>query len=235
MKRGKICVSTGETDASSVNLAVQPILGLVDVIEVRLDAMKVPEVAKCCSLINKPLLFTHRPIWEGGAFSGFEDDRIGPLFEAVELQAAYVDFELRADPLLRQQLLDAMQTTPTRMILSWHDFTSTPDTDDLHDILQQMMDSGAQIGKIVTLATNITDVLRVLRLQETALERNFSLSCFCMGEVGLISRLVTLYLGGYMTYGAVSSEQATAPGQLEVSRLDTLVSNLEGNNSRILR
>jgi len=222
MKRGKICVSLACNDAASVLAEVQPVLDLVDVVEVRLDAMEVPEVAKCCDLLKMPLLFTNRPIWEGGGFAGFEDDRMGSLFTAVELQAAYVDFELRADPLLRSQLLEAMDGTPTRMILSWHDFVATPVAEDLDEILRQMMDSGAHIGKIVTTAHGCSDVLRLLYLQERALETGFLLSCFCMGDPGRISRLATLYLGGYMTYGAVSEDQATAPGQLSVARLHTL-------------
>ncbi len=226
MKRGKICVSIGADDAYAVNGAIQPVLDFVDVVEIRLDAMDTPEVARCCSLLNKPLLFTHRPQWEGGEFIGFEDDRMGPLFEAVALQAAFVDFELRADPLLRKQLLEAMQDAPTQMILSWHDFASTPGTEDLNNILEQMMNSGAHIGKIVTTAHDVADVLRVLSLQEKALAKDFTLSCFCMGDIGLISRLATLYLGGYMTYGAVSRDQATAPGQLTVKQLYSLVTTL---------
>jgi 3-dehydroquinate dehydratase-1/3-dehydroquinate dehydratase/shikimate dehydrogenase len=227
--RGRICVSVGAGDAAAVHSAVQPVLDVVDVVEIRLDAMAVPEVARCCALLRKPLLFTNRPLWEGGAFAGFEDDRIDPLFDAVKLQAAYVDFELRGDPLLRAQLLEAMQTAPTRMILSWHDFKTTPAADELQAVLQQMRDSGAHIGKIVTTAHGPADVLRVLHLQEQALEAGFPLSCFCMGTSGRISRLATLYLGGYMSYGAVDEDQATAPGQLSVARLRELCKGLEGD------
>jgi len=219
----------GAGDAAAVHSAVQPVLDVVDVVEIRLDAMAVPEVARCCALLRKPLLFTNRPLWEGGAFAGFEDDRIDPLFDAVKLQAAYVDFELRGDPLLRAQLLEAMQTAPTRMILSWHDFKTTPAADELQAVLQQMRDSGAHIGKIVTTAHGPADVLRVLHLQEQALEAGFPLSCFCMGTSGRISRLATLYLGGYMSYGAVDEDQATAPGQLSVARLRELCKGLEGD------
>ena len=222
MKRGKICVSLAGADAAAVHEQVQPVLDKVDVIEIRLDAMKVPEVAKCCSLLRKPLLFTHRPGWEGGEFNGFEDDRMGPLFDAVELQAAYLDFELRADPQLRSQLLKAMADSATRMIISWHDFKTTPSTAELEELLQQMMASKAHIGKIVTTAHNPAEVLRVLQLQQTAMDAGFPLSCFCMGEPGRISRLATLYLGGYMSYTALNAAQATAAGQLSVQQLTRL-------------
>jgi len=230
MERGKICVSIAGADAAAVHAEVQPVLEKVDVIEVRLDAMAEPDVARCCRLFQKPLLFTNRPIWEGGAFNGVEDERVRPLFAAVDLQAAYVDFELRADPQLRSQLLEAMQSSPTRMILSWHDFKSTPTAKELAEILGQMMDSGAHIGKIVTTAHTPADVLRVLNLQERALAAGFPLSCFCMGEAGRISRLATLYLGGYMTYGALNDDSVTAPGQLSIERLYALCKEFEQGN-----
>jgi 3-dehydroquinate dehydratase-1/3-dehydroquinate dehydratase/shikimate dehydrogenase len=227
MKRGKICVSIAAPDARAVFAEVKSVLRSVDVIEIRLDAMAEPEVAQCCSFLQKPLLFTNRPGWEGGKFNGFEDDRVSPLFAAIDLQASYVDFELRADPQLRAQLLQAMKNTPTRMIVSWHDFKSTPADHDLDDVFQQMLKSGAHIGKIVTTASDPADVLRVFKLQEKAHEAGFPLSCFAMGEAGRISRLATLYLGGYMTYGAVSEAQATAPGQLAVIRLSELCEQFE--------
>ena len=49
-----------------------------------------------------------------------------------------------------------------------------------------------------------------------------------MGAPGRISRLAALYLGGYMSYGAVSEEDATAPGQLSVDRLYALCRMFEG-------
>jgi 3-dehydroquinate dehydratase-1/3-dehydroquinate dehydratase/shikimate dehydrogenase len=222
MEPGKICVSLAGKDAAAVYDQVQPVLDEVDVIEIRLDAMPDPEVAKCCSLLRKPLLFTHRPGWEGGEFNGFEDDRVRPLFDAVQLQAAYIDFELRADPQLRSQLLEAMANSPCRMIISWHDFKTTPPAAELEELLQLMMASKAHIGKIVTTARNPAEVLRVLQLQQTAMEAGFPLSCFCMGEPGRISRLATLYLGGYMSYAALNSGQATAAGQLSVQQLSRL-------------
>jgi len=221
-------VSIAAADAREVAREVQLVEDIVDVVEVRLDAMTDPDVAGCCQLVGKPLLFTHRPGWEGGEFNGFEDDRVRPLFKAIELQAAYIDYELRADPLLRAQLLEEISTSPTRMILSWHDFTSTPANHDLDEVLQQMQESGADIGKIITTAHGAADVLRLLKIQEKALAAGFALCCFAMGEAGRISRLATLYLGGYMSYCAVTEEAATAPGQFAAAQLHALCRQFEG-------
>jgi len=225
-KTGLICVAVAAQDAVGVKAAVRQVHSLVDVVEVRLDAMTVPQVDQCCDLLSMPLLFTNRPAWEGGRFQGADAERIEALMEAVNRKAAFVDFELRADPKLRRRLLAAIDDTSTRMIISCHDFEKTPTLDQLGGILQQMMESGAHIGKIVTTAHDFGDVLRVLNLQIAAADRDFPLCAFCMGEAGRISRLATLYLGGFMTYAALSDEEATAPGQLSVSALRDLMQTL---------
>ncbi len=223
MEDGLICVSVAAKSPASVAAAVKPVLNEVDVVEIRLDAMDNPNVKKCCDLLAKPLLFTHRPGWEGGEFQGSEEERLQPLFEAVNHQAAYIDFELNAASRFRRQLLDAMSVSTTKMIISCHDFQHTPDADRLNDILLEQIDSGADIGKIVTVAHDTFDVLRVLNLLETAADKKFPLSAFCMGETGRISRLVSLFFGGFMSYGALNEAQATAPGQLSVSNLKEML------------
>ena len=224
MNAGKICVAVGSDDAESLAQDVKPVTSLVDVVEVRLDWMKQPDVDRCCRLLQLPLLFTNRPTWEGGACDDGEGERLKPLLEAVGLQAAYVDFEFRAEQQLRAELLAATVDSKTRLILSWHDFEDTPSQDELTDILVQMQASGADVGKIITTAHEPADVLRVLSLQEKAYTMGFPLSTFCMGESGRISRFATLYLGGYMTYVALSEKQATAPGQFSAYHFNKLCS-----------
>ncbi len=222
MDRGRICVSVSGANAELLAKTVQASSDLADVVEIRLDTMTMPNVEQCLQLAALPLLFTNRPVWEGGAFSGSEEERLQPLLQAVNLRAAYVDFELRADQSLREQLLVARHHSSTRLILSWHDFRKTPPTEELIELVLQMRAAGADMGKIVTTAKSTGDVLRVLSLLREAGEIGFPLSAFCMGEIGRISRFATLYLGGEMTYVAVSEEQATAPGQLSADRMNTL-------------
>ncbi|MCI5195492.1 MAG: type I 3-dehydroquinate dehydratase [Candidatus Electrothrix sp. AW5] len=228
-KQGKICVSLAGPDAETMYHQVEPLLDQVDVVEIRLDSMVKADICGCCSCIHKPLLFTNRPLWEGGSFDRTEEKRIDPLLEAIQQDVAYVDFELRADQRLRQQLLAAADMTSTQIVLSWHNFENTPPQAELDKVLAQMIESAAStdsvdkvIGKIVTTAHTWEDALRVLWLQEQAKAANFRLSCFCMGDPGRITRLATLYLGGYMTYVCLHDAQATAPGQLSLKQLKKL-------------
>ena len=216
---GGLCVAVSAQDPRSAIASVQPVIDLVDVVEIRLDGMQEVQVPELCKGITCPLLLTNRAQWEGGAFKGSEEERLRPLLDGIKHGAAYIDLELKTSEQLRQRLLDALQGTQTRLIVSHHNFAETPDSDALSAILKQQIESGAHIGKIVTMAHDHLDVLRVLNLQEEASKNNFPLIAFCMGEPGKLSRIITLLLGGFMTYAALDEEQATAPGQLTVQEL----------------
>lgn len=56
----------------------------------------------------------------------------------------------------------------TKVILSSHNFDNTPSDKALETILQQMWASGADVAKIATTATDITDCARVLTLLKTS-------------------------------------------------------------------
>lgn len=227
VQRGLICVSVAAPDAVAVLAAVAPVLELVDVVEIRLDCMIDPRIDSCITTLNKPVLVTNRPHWEGGQWQGSEQARVDLLCQALGWGARYVDIELQAASDLREQVRVAATKSGARMIISNHDFQATPASDHLNHTLEQMMASGADIGKIVVTASGPGDSLRILALQEQAMTAGFPLCAFAMGAAGAISRLATLYLGGFMSYAALSPELATAPGQLSVQELHDLLRILE--------
>jgi 3-dehydroquinate dehydratase-1/3-dehydroquinate dehydratase/shikimate dehydrogenase len=221
----RICVSIAAPSVAEAVRAAKEAQPLADVIEIRLDALAAPEIGPFTEQLHKPLLFTNRPAWEGGSFTGDEEVRIEPLLRALAAGAAYVDIELGTDPGLQQQVISAARENSGKVLVSWHDFKVTPSAQALATILQRQYRSGAHIGKIVTTARDFRDVLRVLDLQTEAAELDFPLIAFCMGRPGMISRLATLELNGFMTYAAPDRGPATAPGQLEVSALRRLAAS----------
>ena len=224
---GLICVSVTAEDAAGVIAAVMPVVPLVDVVEIRLDGMRHPGIAPCVASIPRPVLVTNRPTWEGGRYVGSEQARINLLCQAVQAGAQYADIELRTAEELRAQVLREARQYGARVIISNHDFQETPPLARLRETLRQMLISGADIGKIVTTATTPEEAGRILSLQQEALASQFPLSAFAMGSAGKISRLATIYLGGFMTYAAITQQQATAPGQLSVHDLHALISLLK--------
>jgi 3-dehydroquinate dehydratase-1/3-dehydroquinate dehydratase/shikimate dehydrogenase len=138
-----------------------------------------------------------------------------------------VDIELRTESGLRGQLLAAARAHGSKVIISSHDFATTPSWKDLCCTLQRMRESGGDMGKVVTTASTSEEALRILSLQLDALATGFPLSAFAMGEAGRITRFATLYLGGCMTYVAPDELSATAPGQLTVTQLRALIALFE--------
>ncbi len=227
---GKICVSIGSPDVNSALAAARRVDGQADVIEIRLDTQDTPpQIKPFLTNIETPLLFTNRPDWEGGYYKGRESERLKQLAEAIRAGTAYIDIELRTGNKARRRLIDLAYDNGCQSIVSWHNFANTPPRPELEKILSQMYDTGATIGKIVTMAHDFIDVLRVLRLQVNALEKNFSLCAFCMGKAGKISRLATLSLGGYMTYAAPDSAANTAPGQFELASIKKIMELVNEN------
>lgn len=225
-EHGLICVAIGRERIEDVLSAAEPIAEMADVIEIRLDALTSPAIEPFTRALSCRLLFTNRPVWEGGGYDGPEEQRVDLLVQAARQHAAFVDLELRAPDTSFSQLKSAMEGTGTQLIVSNHNFHTTPSRAELLDILKEMKAQAADIGKIITTAHNFKDVLRVLQLQEDAANIDLPLIAFCMGRAGVISRLATLQLGGFMTYCTVSSEESTAPGQIPLNTMRDIVRNL---------
>lgn len=222
----KVCVAlAGATSAEILTLA-QRAAAQADCLEIRLDSMAEPAVAPFIGVLSTPLLFTNRAAWEGGGFGGSEQERLDLLHEAVAADAAMVDIELKTEVGRRTALIQEARARGTQTIVSWHHFTNTPSAQALRTILQEQYRSQATIGKIVTMAQTFHDCLRVLDLQVEAAEMGLPLIAFCMGPAGLISRVATLGLGGFMTYAASDGQAGTAPGQLTISSLRAIIKEL---------
>jgi len=237
----RLCVSLARADLADLVAAAHRAAPLADLLELRLDALtgsaaNPPEstLKELVAGLPRPLLFTNRPTWEGGHYQGSEEQRIAPLLAALAAGCAWVDIELRAGAGLLNRVVAAAraqprpgQKAPGRVIVSWHDFNGTPDAAALAEIVRRQQEAGAAVGKVVTMAHSFRDVLRVLALQEVAADLNFPLIAFCMGEAGMISRLATCRLGGFMTYAAAEAGEATAPGQLPAAvlrQIESLIS-----------
>jgi len=102
-------------------------------------------------------------------------------------------------------------------------FKTTASARALESIFQEQCRTGADIGKIVTTARDFRDVLRVLGLQKLSHDTGFPLCAFCMGRAGMISRVATLEMGGYMSYAAADDGQPAAPGQLSISAMHMIL------------
>src|SRR6266436_230257 len=76
----------------------------------------------------------------------------------------------------------------------------------------------ADFYKIVSTATTLYDNVAMMKFLEKHGDRH-SLVALCMGEQGLISRVLSVRAGSAFTFAAVSPDERTAPGQVTAQDL----------------
>jgi len=191
-----------------------------DMIELRID--RVPQlepIAWTESVIRAsalPCIVTCRAAYEGGECSLAEPERLSLLNKIAESSSAnLIDVELAAEP--RLAAFDLPREKRAGIIVSAHDFASRPDR--LYNILTEMNATPADVNKIVWHARTIRDNLEAFSILQ---QRSRPTIALCMGEAGLISRILAKKFGAFLTFAAIESGGGTAPGQISVSDMKRL-------------
>lgn len=197
-----------------------------DIVEVRLDYLEDLDVNVLSSTLRPymdKLVLTLRPRYENGLFEGDEEERVEILKQLSQEGPAYVDIELRS-PMIQDLSKELMKAGIT-VIVSWHDFEKTPETDELQKIANLAMSCGS-IAKVVTMAKSFSDNLRILSLYHTGDKHR--LIAFCMGAEGVLSRFLSVMLGAPFMYVSLPGAP-TAPGQPSITEAKELIRILSSN------
>ena len=171
------------------------------------------------------MIATNRLAAEGGRWTGTEADRLALLAEALNLGVTCLDLELAADAGFRREIWE--RRGPTKLILSWHDFAGTPETARLEAVLEEMLAAEADIVKLVTLAREPADNLRMLSLIPRAQAQGKEIIAFCMGPLGKWSRVAAPLLGSWLTFAPFSKARGLGPGPAHGERREAAVANAE--------
>lgn len=207
-----ICVSLARTRHRMVIAEHQALAGRgAQLVELRVDWLsRAPELSRLIAQRPTPVVFTCRRPTDGGRWSGTEEERQTLLRAAIVAGVEYVDLERDVAPKIRRY-------GKTKRIVSHHDFVQTPE--DLEEIYASMTELDADILKIVTMANSPADCVRLLKLVKGA---RIPTIAFCMGELGLASRILCGRYGAPFTYATFSKEREIAPGQLQFEEMQKL-------------
>ena len=199
-----ICVSVGRGRhkmmmAEHKHLAEQG----AELVELRVDYIRRPvDLKRLLKDRPCPVVATCRRPEHGGKWMRSESDRVMVLRTAIADGADYVDLEM-----------DIAKQIPryksTQRIISYHNFDETPSN--LEEIHHQMTELDPDIIKIATMANNPMDNVVALRLCR---DSEIPTIAFCMGEMGVTSRLLCGKFGAPFTYATFSSDRKLAPGML---------------------
>ncbi|EUJ26265.1 3-dehydroquinate dehydratase [Listeria grayi] len=226
----KICVPImGDTVEELLAEATLAAEQQVDVVEWRADfftdLLNEGAVKKAAALLRErlqiPVIFTVRTKREGGTLEISDADYAAVIRSASTWGTIdMVDVELTQPDL--ETLLAAVKHTATRIILSSHDFEKTPSADELTARLLRMVQLGADLPKIAVMPKNSTDVLVLLHVAEHFKQQyGRPFIAISMGHKGMISRVSGELFGSVLTFGTL--EKASAPGQVEVGQLRSLL------------
>ena len=73
----------------------------------------------------------------------------------------------------------------------------------------------------VSTATTLSDNVTMMKFLQTESDKH-ALIGLCMGEQGIISRVLSVRAGSVFTFGAVSEDLKTAPGQISAQKLRSI-------------
>jgi len=185
-----------------------------DYVEIRLDYFKkidIENFKKIVKPFSNKCIFTYRL---NGNFNKRIEKKKYIIKELIELRPAFIDIEEKYYKKVLD-LIKHIKNENIKLIISWHDFNGTPSINKLREIFEKIKEHG-DIYKIVTNAKSINDNYKILSLYDylNSNERN-NLIAFCMGEKGLLSRILCVFAGAPFTYASLFN-QKTAPGQLSI-------------------
>jgi len=168
-----------------------------------------------------PLIVTCRDKRQGGAREYPPRLRTDVLSSALKGGAEFIDFEYENFLSVENQEkieLALSQSPKARLILSVHNFETK--FDNIGKLRRHILTLyPAAIVKLVYTANHINDCFEAFDLlRQTSGERII----FCMGEAGLVSRIIAKKLNSFVTYASVDDKSATAPGQLTTEQLKKL-------------
>lgn len=184
----------------------------LDVAEIRIDRFSSFDHHYVLEQVRRfsrfPTIGTIRTQNEGGDWPGSEEQRLD-LFKLIVPEVDGIDIELSSMSIL-PQIVAAARAKGKVVLISNHNFESTPPAATLESMVQRAKDLGADYVKISAMAKSPEDVrtLAQFTLDNTAK----GLIVIAMGGYGTVSRIFFPALGSRLTYAFAG--QSPVPGQL---------------------
>jgi 3-dehydroquinate dehydratase I len=186
-----------------------------DFFELRLDRFvhDLAELRAAIPRLPAPFIITARHPAEGGANKLSAAQRRFLLLEFLP-HAQYVDVELRSVPAFRS-VLDKAAAKRVAVIISFHDFQTTPAAGELDRTVARAISAGARLIKVAT-RTDTRVQLDIL-MSFFKRQRRGRVVAMGIGKLGRASRLELAWRGCVFNYVHLGTR--AAPGQLSIAEL----------------
>src|SRR5206468_1083714 len=216
----RVCVAVFGSDAAQLIEKAESIVRDNTFIEFRLDYIARPALA--LSRIKEftefhphvAVIATCRRAASGGKFQGSIAAQLEILGKAAAAGCQLVDVELQTAVRLKPAQLEKLRSKAA-IVLSYHDFKATQKLD---ETLKKMGSYPADFYKIVSTARSLSDNVVMMKFLEKHRDEH-ALIGLCMGEQGIISRVLGVRAGSVFTFGALTADEKTAPRQVTAQAL----------------
>jgi len=226
----KVCVAIiGSTPAEMIEKAAA-VARETPFLEFRLDYLDKPLAAlpkfKQFFAENTAVtaIATCRRSANGGKFAGNVAAEVEVLSHAAENGFYIADIELESAESIKKPGLAKLRETGIALIISHHDFTATKDLDSIFARIERF---SPDFVKIVPTAKSLFDNVTLIRFLERMADHT-NIIGICMGDAGIISRVLGVRAGSAFTFAAATPGEETGPGQiaartlLDTYRIDTV-------------
>jgi 3-dehydroquinate dehydratase/shikimate dehydrogenase len=216
----RVCLAVTGSDPSDLLEKAENLVRDNPFLEFRLDylakpALAVPKIKQFMEMNpHAVVIATCRRTASGGKFKGAIPAQLDLLGKAAAAGCQLVDVELQTAAKCKPEQLQKLRTKAA-LVLSFHDFRGTKK---LEETLSEMRTYPADFYKVVSTATTLYDNVTMMKFLEKESDRH-SLVGLCMGEQGIVSRVLGVRAGSAFTFAAVSPNERTAPGQVTAQDL----------------
>ena len=216
----RVCVAVVGSDPIEMADKAEALARDNSFLEFRLDylskpGMALPRIKRFIeSHHGTVVLATCRRAASGGRFRGSIASQVDVLNKAAAAGCQLVDVELQTASKCKPEQLKKLRSRAA-LILSFHDFRGTKKLDDL---LEKMLAYSADFYKVVSTATSLSDNVNMIKFLASEGDKH-SLVGMCMGEQGIISRVLGVRAGSVFTFGSAGVGEETAPGQVTAREL----------------
>lgn len=217
-----ICLTLGRLDFQTC----RRILDRVDLAEIRLDLcdFSLDQVHRLFSEF-RGLIATCR----AGRHASRHRARL--LLTAIRSGADYIDLDCREALSFRHPLQEEARERHCRLILSYHDHRRTPARSVLEELVDSCLKQGGDIAKIACRVHSEADCARLLSLYDRPRDERRRILALGMGQKGRWTRIAAPLLGAPFTFAVPRGHRATAAGQLEAERLQSIYQLLDQRKS----
>jgi 3-dehydroquinate dehydratase / shikimate dehydrogenase len=218
---GKICVAIiGDTAAEMLEKA-SAVVKENPFLEFRLDYLEKPLLALpkikqfLAENTSATAIATCRRKESGGKFPGSIAAEIEILSHAAKSGFLIADLELESVEHMKKADLQKFRETGIALIISHHDFNATKD---LEGVFNRIFPFAPDFIKIVPTAKTLADNLTLMRFLEK-MDDHTNIIGICMGDAGIISRVLGVRAGSAFTFAAATAGEETGPGQIAARTL----------------